>query len=82
MVTPDAPVKVVKKAQVVRTTTAMPPGSQPTLARANATKRWGAFPSAMMYPANVKSGIIRIVEFRVRRLKSMRIVETGSPAMA
>ena len=79
---PDAPVKVVKNAQVKSTTTAIPPGNQPTLARANATKRSGAFPSATIYPAKVKSGIMSIVEFRVRRLKSIRIVEIGSPAVA
>jgi hypothetical protein len=42
MVMPEAPVKVVKKAQVARVTTAMPPGTQPNSARLTRTRRRGA----------------------------------------
>ena len=42
IVMPDAPVKVVKKAQVSSVTTAMPPGAQPNSARLTATSRRGA----------------------------------------
>ncbi len=47
MVTPEPPVRVVKKALAPRHTSARPPGSQPNSARAAAsTMRSGAFDSA------------------------------------
>ena len=42
MVTPEAPVNAVKKAQAASATSASPPGSQPSSARVSATSRTGA----------------------------------------
>ena len=46
MVTPLAPVKVVKKAQTSTAAVAMPPGIQPNQARKSLTRRFDAPPSA------------------------------------
>ena len=46
MVTPLAPVKVVKRAQVKTATTASPPGIQPNMPRAARKSRCEAPPSA------------------------------------
>ena len=42
IVTPDAPVKAVKKAHAVRATNASPPGIQPIIAPVNLTSLPGA----------------------------------------
>ena len=57
MVTPEPPVKAVKKAQTAAQTTAVPPGIQPTQARKTRNSRCEAPPSASRNPARVKSGI-------------------------
>jgi hypothetical protein len=58
MVTPDAPVNIVKKVQTQVAATATPPGIQPNRARKRRTKRRLAPPSAKMYPAKVKRGTV------------------------
>ncbi len=60
MVTPEAPVKVLKKAQTSVAAIAAPPGSQPNQARNSRTRRRLAPLSASRYPARVKSGIVGI----------------------
>ena len=57
IVTPDAPVNAVKNEQVIKATSATPPGSHPKSARAKSTSRCGVFDSAMIVPAKVNSGI-------------------------
>jgi hypothetical protein len=57
MVTPEPPVKTVKKAQSRAQTTAVPPGNQPNSARNTRRRRWGAPPSASSTPTSVNSGI-------------------------
>ncbi len=57
MVTPEAPVKAVKSAQVTNAMTARPPGIQPSSASDSLTSRLGARLSPRMNPANVKSGM-------------------------
>ncbi len=47
MVTPEAPVKAVKKAQAAMPARAMPPGIQPRPARKRFTRRVGVWPSAI-----------------------------------
>ena len=56
MVTPDAPVNAVNRAQATNPTIARPAGIQPNMARVNAMRRSDVFASAIRYPANVKSG--------------------------
>ena len=57
MVTPEPPVKTVKKAQTTAVTTAVPPGIQPKMARKTSTRRCEALPSASRKPVRVKSGM-------------------------
>ncbi|MFM1942409.1 MAG: hypothetical protein RI897_1391 [Verrucomicrobiota bacterium] len=58
IVTPEAPVKEVKKAQTRTVTTAGPPRREPNRALKTRTKRLAAPPSARKYPASVKRGIL------------------------
>ena len=60
MVTPDAPVKVEKKAQTSVVATTSPPGIQPKSALNNLTSRSEARLSAKINPARVNSGIAGI----------------------
>ena len=60
MVTPEAPVKVVRKAQMRTLMIVAPPGSQPRTARKSRTSLSPALLSEMMKPASVKSGIAGI----------------------
>ncbi len=57
MVTPDPPVKSVKNAQSVAAATAVPPGTQPTIARSARSSRSEDLPSASRNPVSVNSGI-------------------------
>src|SRR5689334_9254408 len=57
MVTPDAPVKVVKTAQTNVAMIATPPGIQPNSPLYARTRRRAAPPSARTYPAAVRSGM-------------------------
>ena len=61
IVTPEAPVKAVKRAQLTSVTTAMPPGSQPKMDWARLKSLFGAWLSAKTYPANVNKGMARLV---------------------
>ena len=58
MVTPDAPVNVVKNAHTSTVATAVPPGSQPARARNTRTRRSGVPPFASSVPARVNSGMV------------------------
>jgi hypothetical protein len=58
MVTPEAPVKVLKNAQTSVAAMAVPPGSQPNQARNSRTRRRLAPLSASRYPASVNSGMV------------------------
>jgi hypothetical protein len=60
MVTPDAPVKVVKKVATRTAAITAPPRSQPTEWLTTARSRFPALPSASRYPARVNSGIAAI----------------------
>jgi hypothetical protein len=57
IVIPVAPVMAVKKAHETSATTPSPPGIQPKRLLENLTKRVEVFPSAIRYPAKVKSGM-------------------------
>jgi hypothetical protein len=57
MVTPDPPVKSVKKAQSAAAAIAVPPGAQPTHALKRRSSRSDDLPSASRKPASVNSGI-------------------------
>ena len=57
MVTPEAPVKAVKKAQATRTTRDTPPGMPPRIACDRRANRSGVFPLARMNPAKVNRGM-------------------------
>jgi hypothetical protein len=57
MVTPEPPVKTVKKAHTPAQATAVPPGSQPNQPRNTPTSRSAARPSASRKPATVNSGM-------------------------
>ncbi len=50
IVTPDAPVNTVNSAHVQIVTIARPPGTQPSSAFANRTRRSAVFASARRYP--------------------------------
>ena len=65
MVTPDAPVNVVKKAHTRTAATAVPPGSHPARARNTRTSRSGVPPLASSVPASVKSGMVGSVSWLV-----------------
>ena len=67
MVTPEAPVKVVKKAQTMTAIIERPPGSLPMNALKKSTRRSPLFPSDNMNPVKVNSGIAGMAE-PVRRL--------------
>ena len=56
MVTPDAPVKAVNKAQVTRETIASPPGIHPRKTRVKRTSRSDVLLSPIIYPARVNRG--------------------------
>ena len=58
MVTPEAPVNVVKKAHDTSETIARPPGSQPRMACEKLTTRRDALLSAKIKPAKVKIGTV------------------------
>ena len=58
IVTPEPPVKVVKKAQTHMAATAVPPGIQPNHAWNNRTRREEALPVANIVPASVNRGIV------------------------
>ena len=58
IVTPEAPVKVVKKVHTSTVTTAIPPGIQPTIARKKRTSRRETFPTVRTYPAKPNSGMV------------------------
>jgi hypothetical protein len=58
MVTPEAPVKVVKKAQISTVITASDPGTQPRMAWAMRISRCAVRDEAIRYPAKVKSGMV------------------------
>ena len=81
MVTPLAPVKVVKSAQVQTATTARPPGIQPKMPRAARKRRWEAPPSARTYPATVRSGMAGSVEEVTSAKVCVGTAATGVPAM-
>ena len=61
MVTPDAPVKAVKKAQIINPTIATPPGIQPKQASQNRKSLLGELDSAMRNPERVNKGIVKMV---------------------
>ena len=63
MVTPDPPVKIVKNAESIAQTTAVPPGNHPNNARNTFSSRSGAFPSASRKPQSVNNGIDASVGF-------------------
>ena len=63
MVTPEPPVKIVKNAESIAQTTAVPPGNHPNQARNTFRSRSGALPSASRNPQSVKSGIDASVGF-------------------
>ena len=56
IVTPEAPVKAVKRAQSRRVIIVRPPGSQPRKIRENWSIRCGALLSERRIPAKIKSG--------------------------
>ena len=58
MVTPEAPVNVVKKAHKMVAATAEPPGIQPKQARKTRTRRSDALLSERIKPARVKIGMV------------------------
>src|SRR5579871_879553 len=58
MVTPEPPVKAVKKAQTQAVTMAGPPRREPKKASKTRSKRWEAPPSARKYPVRVKRGMV------------------------
>jgi hypothetical protein len=80
IVTPDAPVSVVKIAQTITATIPSPPGSHPKRFRKSRTKRSPALLSERKKPARVKSGMAGI-SCRVRTpYASCGISPIGSPA--
>ena len=81
MVTPDAPVKEVKKAHEIRTTSGTPPEIPPSNARDNRVNLFGVFPLARIKPAKVKSGMAIRVGDAVMRYNSIKIA-TGSISAA
>jgi len=58
IVTPEAPVNEVKKAQTSTATSAGPPRNPPTRVWNTRTSRRDAPPSARKYPASVNSGML------------------------
>ena len=60
MVTPEPPVKSVKKAQRVAAAIAVPPGIQPAHARKRRSSRSEERPSASRNPESVKRGMAAI----------------------
>src|SRR3990170_7040996 len=61
IVTPDAPVNVVKNVQTSTVTTASAPGIQPNIARKSGTRRWEELPAVRMCPAKVNRWIVASV---------------------
>ena len=80
MVTPLAPVKVVKRAQTNAAITARPPGIQPNQPCAARTSRLDAPPSASTYPATVSSGMAGSVGETTSRKVSAGTEATGVAA--
>ncbi len=80
MVTPDAPVKVVKSAQTEAAITASPPGIQPKSDCAARTSRAEAPPSARTKPATVSRGMAGKVGWITSRNVSAGTAATGVPA--
>ena len=80
IVTPLAPVNVVKSAQTKAAITARPPGIHPNQARAARTSRLDAPPSARTYPATVSSGIAGSVGETASLKVSNGTDATGVPA--
>ena len=58
IVTPEPPVKAVKKPHRRTSTTGVPPGIHPNNARNSKTSRSEALLSASIYPAKVNKGIV------------------------
>src|SRR6185369_6397553 len=61
IVTPEPPVKQVKKAHTREVTMAGPPRREPKKAWKTRSNFWEAPPSANKYPVSVKRGIVGIV---------------------
>src|SRR2546422_11249388 len=80
MVTPEAPVKEVKKAQTSAVAIAGPPLTQPASAWNTRTRRFDAPPSAKKYPARVNRGIVGSVGDTVSRYVSTGIDAIGTPS--
>ena len=59
IVTPEAPVKAVKRAHTINATMARPPGIQPKKAWVSFTRRFELLLSPRIYPAKVNSGKAR-----------------------
>ena len=58
IVTPEAPVTAVKRADTQTVEMAIPPGSQPVHALTRRTSLWAAPPAARMEPARANNGIL------------------------
>ena len=67
MVTPEPPVKVVKKAQTPMVATAVPPGIQPNSAWKRRANRADALPSASIVPARVNNGMVGSIGLEAMR---------------
>ena len=77
MVTPEPPVKAVKKPHSNTRTIGVPPGIQPNDARNNRTRRSEARLSARIYHANVKRGMVDNVGETTMRYASAGIAANG-----
>jgi len=71
MVTPDAPVKAVKKAHDTMPAMASPPGIQPSRALKSLSRRCGPPPAAMVIPAKVNKGMVIKLGWLARRYSSI-----------
>src|SRR3990172_3650242 len=80
IVTPEAPVKVVKNVHTSTVTTAIAPGIQPTRARKKRTRRRETFPTVRRYPAKANRGIVGRDGEVTRREISAEVDARGAPA--
>ena len=80
IVIPEAPVKAVKRADMIMAMMAKPPGSHPKSAWEKRTRRAGAPLSASMKPVNAKRGIAVRVGVSAIRYISIKMTVRSIPA--
>ena len=80
IVTPEAPVKAVKKAQTKKETIASPAGIHPITKDVNLTSLDERPLSANTYPEKVKRGSAKSIGVSIKRYNSIAITVSGTSA--